>query len=270
MKRKILIPGSLTIVASILFGAQLIYGDRYKTVWEDNFDFDKIDHEFWTVVTGDGCPDLCGWGNKELQYYTDLPENVRIENGVLVLEAHLKDTVDSFFSSAKLATKGKLDFRYGRFEMKAKLPVGRGTWMAFWMLPTVDGNAEWPADGEIDIVEHVGYNPGTIYGAIHTTKYNGMIGTHKVDSVYVKNVDSEFHVYAVEWSENEIKWFVDDNMYNHLKRNEDDVAGWPFNQYDYHLIINLAVGGTWGGKAGVEKSAFPQRLEIDYVRYLTK
>lgn len=240
---------------------------EFELSWEEHFEKNELDSSKWTVITGDGCPDLCGWGNNELQYYMADDNHVRVEDGMLTIEAHKQSQGDCDFTSGKLVTKGKLEWKYGRIEIRAKLPTGKGTWMAFWMLPTLDRNVNWPEDGEIDIVEHVGYNPNTIYGAIHTEKYNGMYGTQKVDSIRLADVKNEFHTYAFEWTDNDMKWFVDDKLFNHIPRDNEDEKGWPFNQYDYHLILNLAVGGDWGGKYGVEESDWPQTMEIDHIKY---
>lgn len=240
----------------------------YQLVWTDDFNNPKIDPGKWGFQTGDGCPNSCGWGNNERQYYTDKKENARIENGRLIIEARKEQTGSRSYSSAKLVTKSKADWQHGRIEIRAKLPSGRGTWPAFWMLPTVEGRKmKWPNDGEIDIMEHVGFNQGMIYGTIHTGKYNHMIGTHKTDSLLVGDVEKEFHTYALEWTHDTMSWYVDDQLYNRLERNGDDNEAWPFNQFKYHLVLNLAVGGNWGGKMGIDDSIWPQRIEVDYVKY---
>mgnify|MGYP006277830433 CR=1 FL=1 len=234
--------------------------------WTDDFSGDHPDNSKWTLVTGNGCPELCGFGNNELQYYTDHTDNVRIEDGVLVIEARKDSMGTNAFTSAKLISKGKGDWRTGRIEVRAKLPTGKGTWPAIWMLPTLNNREmNWPEDGEIDIMEHVGYNEGWIYGTIHTEKYNHVKGTQRSDSIYVENAANQFHTYAIDWSEKEIKWFVDDELYNKIERNGEGKEGWPFDGR-FHLIINLAVGGNWGGKYGVAEDIWPQRFEIDYVR----
>ncbi len=239
----------------------------FELEWEDHFDGTELDSTLWSVVTGDGCPHLCGWGNNELQYYTSDSNNVRVKEGVLIMEAHKQSRGNLGFTSGKIVTKNKVEWKYGKIEIRAKLPTGKGTWMAFWMLPTLNRDIKWPQDGEIDIVEHVGYNPNTVYGAIHTEKYNGMYGTHKVDSIRLKDVKNEYHTYAIEWTKDELKWYVDDKLYNHIYRNGEDEKSWPFNQYNYHLILNLAIGGNWGGKYGVDEDNWPQSMEIDYVKY---
>lgn len=243
---------------------------EYVLVWEDNFEGEVIDTTFWSFQEGDGCPHLCGWGNKELQYYTSAPSNIALKNGHLVIQAHKQKHKTSEYTSAKLITRNKLDWKYGRIEIKAKIPDGLGTWPAFWMLPTLDRNMSWPRDGEIDIMEHVGYNAGMIYGTIHTEKFNHMLGTNKTDSIRVNDAHAVFHTYAIEWDEEGIAWFVDDVKYNDLKKNDEGVDGWPFNEHKFHLIINLAVGGHWGGAKGIGEDIWPQQLIVDYVKYFEK
>lgn len=237
-----------------------------RLVWSDEFDADTLNTAKWSAVEGNGCPDFCGFGNNEKQYYTDNPENVRVENGILTIRAR-KDTLGSSpYSSAKLITKNKGDWKYGRIEVRAKLPEGRGTWPAIWMLPTVEGERKWPLDGEIDIMEHVGYNQGTVYGTVHTQLYNHMVGTQKSDSIYLDDLSETFHTYALEWDEKTMSWFVDDENYLTLeKASGETYEGWPFDQ-EHHLIINVAVGGNWGGKFGIDETIWPQQMEVDYVR----
>ncbi len=265
-----------SIVYSLFFiGLSILIGHgeqkekpSYRLVWEDNFTGKQIDPKKWVFQTGDGCPDVCGWGNNERQYYTDKAENARIENGHLIIEARKEKTGSRSYSSAKLVTKNKADWQHGRIEIRARLPYGRGTWPAFWMLPTVeDRKMKWPYDGEIDIMEHVGFNQGMIYGTIHTGKYNHMIGTHRTDSLFVGDTEKNFHVYALEWTHDSMSWYVDNRLYNKLDRNGEDENAWPFNQFRYHLILNLAVGGNWGGKMGIDDSIWPQRIEVDYIKY---
>ena len=251
-------------LAMILNGSS----SRFSEVWMDDFSGDKIDETKWTIETGNGCPNLCGFGNNEAQYYTDEQSNIRIEDGMLIIEAHKTNDPQRPFTSGKLITKHKADWRYGKIEMKAKLPKGKGTWPAFWMLPTFkDGSMKWPLDGEIDIMEHVGFNQGMIYGTIHTQKYNGSIGTQKSDSLFIRDAHSSFHVYGIEWSPSEISWYIDDQKYLTLKKNDDDYTGWPFDENEYHLILNLAVGGNWGGRMGIDEGIWPQQYVIDYVKY---
>lgn len=240
----------------------------FKLVWEDNFKQPELDTTIWSLVIGDGCPQLCGWGNNELQYYLDKKENVRIEDGKLIIQAHKKPMGNRGFTSGKLVTKNKADWKYGKIEVRAILPYGMGTWPAIWMLPTINSRQRtWPEDGEIDIMEHVGYNHGMIYGTVHTTKYNGSNGTHQPDSIFLEDAHENFHTYSIEWTEDDITWFADGIEYHKLNKGEEDIEGWPFNQFNYHLILNLAVGGNWGGQFGIDQDIWPQTLTVDYVRY---
>jgi beta-glucanase (GH16 family) len=165
-----------------------------------------------------------------------------------------------------MVSKGKGDWLYGRIEVKAKLPRGKGTWPAIWMLSTDWKYGGWPESGEIDIMEHVGYDPGVIHGTIHTKAYNHIIGTQKEGKLTVADCMDAFHVYAIDWSENKMDFYMDDTMYHSVTRDpKDDFTGWPFDQR-FHLILNQAVGGNWGGKEGIDDSIWPQRMEVDYVR----
>lgn len=234
-------------------------------IWSDEFnDSDKLNTDKWNIIVGDGCPNNCGFGNNEKQFYTDSTGNVRVEDGKLIIEAHKVDDERSF-TSAKLTTKGKGDWYTGYIEVKAKLPEGIGTWPAIWMLPTLERGMNWPADGEIDIMEHVGYNQGMVYGTIHTEAYNHVKGTQKSDSIKIDDAHENFHTYAIHWTEDKIDWLIDGNLYQTIEKNNEDVAGWPFNN-KFHLILNLAIGGNWGGKYGIDDKVLPQTLEIDYVR----
>lgn len=240
-----------------------------KLIWSDEFDKDGLpDPQKWTYDVGDACdqPAGCGWGNNERQYYTKGKEkNVRIKNGYLIIEAHQEKINKSDYSSTRLISKNKGDFKYGRIEVRAKLPSGKGTWPAIWMLPTNSPYGGWPRSGEIDIMEHVGYEPDTIYGTPHTQAFNGMIGTHKTGSIYVPDAESSFHTYTVEWTANKIEWYVDDIHYHTFAKIDETPEKWPFDQA-FHLILNLAVGGNWGGKYGIDESIWPQQFLIDYVR----
>ena len=240
--------------------------DFSTIIWQDEFDVDGApDATKWNLDLGDGCPDLCGWGNNELQFYTDVTDNVRVEGGVLVIEAQQNPS----YTSAKLTSEGKGDFQYGKIEARAKLPFGRGTWPAIWMLSTKAGGSTWPDDGEIDIMEHVGFDMNTIHGTLHTRDRNGLIGNQVTGSTTATNVDTEFHVYAIEWYPDRITWFIDDSPI--FTFDTDDVAplknaNWPFNNHPFHLILNIAIGGNWGGSQGIDDTIWPQKMEIDYVR----
>lgn len=236
-----------------------------ELVWADEFEGNEPDSTKWQAYVGDGCPGLCGFGNHELQYYTDQPENVRISDGKLIITAIHDSVENSAYSSAKLMTKGIANWQYGRVEVMAKLPKGRGTWPAIWMLPEENTYGGWPRSGEIDIMEHVGYNQGKIYGTVHTQSFNHMQGTQKGDSIMVADAAEIFHEYAIEWTADRIEWFIDDEKYHTFENTGKNPDDWPFDQ-PFHLILNLAVGGDWGGSRGIDASIWPQSMEIDYVR----
>lgn len=237
-----------------------------RLVWSDEFEDDStLNSGKWTAYVGDGCPEMCGFGNHELQYYTDSQGNVSIIDGKLVITAVKDSMANSAYTSAKIVSKGKGDFKYGRVEVMAKLPEGLGTWPAIWMLPSNKSEYGWPKSGEIDIMEHVGYNQGMIYGTVHTESFNHMKGTQKGDSIMINTASSAFHEYAIEWTSNKIDWFIDDVKYHTFFNTGDGIEAWPFDQ-PFYLILNVAVGGDWGGKYGVSEEIWPQSMEIDYVR----
>lgn len=240
----------------------------WQLVWSDEFETDGLPNASkWNYDTGGH-----GWGNQELQYYTaQRAENARVENGKLIIEARRENWNSNEYTSARMITKGKGDWTYGRFEIRANLPSGRGTWPAIWMLPTqwTYGNGGWPDNGEIDIMEHVGHDPGWIHGSVHTNKYYWKINTQKTAKIRVADAQTAFHVYEMEWSPEKIEVFVDSVKYFSFANEGKGWEVWPFDK-DFHLLLNIAVGGAWGGAQGVDNSIFPQRLEVDYVRVYTR
>ncbi len=256
----------LGIGIMLLMLAQCALAQHGQLVWNDEFDTDgKPDTEKWSFDLGDGCPNLCGWGNNELQTYTNKKSNVRQQDGKLIIEAHPQKGKPGKYTSARLVTKSKGDWQYGYIEVRARLPYGKGTWPAIWMLPTMNGGFEWPKDGEIDIMEHVGYDQNVIVGTIHTNAYNHMIGTEKTASVKVYDAHKHFYNYGLYWTPKKLEWSVNGVVYHTIEKNDDDYNGWPFDK-PFHLVMNLAVGGNWGGRHGVDADIWPQRLEVDYVR----
>ncbi|NJN77834.1 MAG: glycoside hydrolase family 16 protein [Saprospiraceae bacterium] len=243
--------------------------DAYQLVWSDEFETNGLpDSTKWSYDYGIGCPN-CGWGNNELQFYTkNKLENARVEDGKLIIEAHKEIFEKSQYTSARLVTKEKGDWLYGKFEIRAKLPDGRGTWPAIWMLSTDWEYGGWPESGEIDIMEHVGYAQDTVHGTIHTKSYNHIIGTQKAGTIEV-NVSEEFHTYGLEWTEKSMIWSIDGKPYFEFKNENKTFNEWPFDKR-FHLILNLAVGGNWGGKYGVDESVFPKQMIVDYVRVYQK
>ncbi len=231
-------------------------------VWSDEFnETGAPDEDKWGYDIGGN-----GWGNQELQNYTDSRTNSFVKDGKLIIKA-LKQNGN--WTSARLVTKDKGDWLYGRVEVKAKLPAGKGTWPAVWMLPTDWEYGGWPKSGEIDIMEHVGYEMGKIHGTIHTEAYNHSIGTQLGGTIGVNNVASQFHIYAISWTEDEIVWYVDGEEYYRINNPDKTYKEWPFNKR-FHLILNLAIGGTWGGAQGIDPSLEEATMEIDYVRVYKK
>ncbi len=242
-----------------------------KLVWSDEFELDGLpDRTKWNYDIGDGCPRVCGWGNNELQYYTESDSNnARVESGNLIIEAHKSNMGGQSYTSARLVTKGKGDWKYGTISIRAKLPNGLGTWPAIWMLPSENIFGGWPKSGEIDIMEHVGYAQDSIYGTVHTTSFNHMIGTQVGKASYHPDAESTFKTYTLNWDEKQIEWFIDGVSYHSFENRNLSEKEWPFDE-NFHLIMNIAVGGNWGGKKGVDSQIWPQRMEVDWVRVYQK
>src|SRR5690606_18189841 len=232
--------------------------------WADEFDYEGLpDTEKWSYDIGS---ENDGWGNNELQYYTEArPENVHVADGILNITA-IKEEYEGFgYTSARLVSRGKGDFLYGRFVVSAKVPQGRGNWAAAWMLPTDRTYGDWPASGEIDILEHVGYDQDVVHITVHTQDYHHSIDTQVGSSRKIENATTEFHEYRVDWTPEYIRGFVDNVQIFNFPNEGTGSAAWPFDQR-FHWLLNLAVGGDWGGAEGVDDEAFPAQLQIDYVR----
>jgi len=230
---------------------------KWILVWEDEFEGENLDPENWIVETGAG-----GWGNNEWQHYTDRPENVRLEDGLLIIEAREEDYRGSDYTSARLKTQSLHSWTYGRFEARMKLPTGQGIWSAFWMLGEDYPSRGWPDCGEIDIMENIG-EPRTVYGTIHGPGYSGGQGIGKPFTVGGDPFFEGFHSYAIEWAPGEINWFVDGSLFNTIT--DKDVPGKWVYDHPFFLILNLAVGGNWPGYPN-QTTEFPQEFVVDYVR----
>jgi beta-glucanase (GH16 family) len=250
MKKLLLL---LTLTATAGFSQQ----SKRELVWEENFNGTKLDEKTWNFEMGDGCPNNCGWGNNEKQLYTD--RNHELKDGKLIININQEG---DHYTSTRITTAGKKEFQYGRMEARAKLPVGKGIWPAFWMLGSNISKVGWPKSGEIDILEYVGRDPHQVYTTLHTQDSHGNSKNSK--KTEIKNIEEGFHVYAIEWTKEKIEFFVDDvSVYTFQPETKNEDI-WPFDQ-PFFFIINTAVGGNFGGH-DVDNAIFPQQFVIDYVR----
>lgn len=238
--------------------------DGWELVWNDEFDSDAIDLDNWTYDIGGW-----GWGNGEAQYYTDRSENARIEDGMLLIEARQEQFDGSYYTSARLKTQGLQEFRYGRIEARMKVPEGAGLWPAFWMLGSgfEEGSEDpalgWPGVGEIDVMEYIGREPDLVMGTIHGPGYAGAGGLttwHRPGFP----IAEEFHTFAIEWDEDGIRWFFDDEQFAEQTPAVMGSRDWVFD-HEFFLIVNLAVGGTLPGPPALDLE-FPVQLLVDHVR----
>ena len=232
-----------------------------ELVMQDEFDTNGAPNSsLWSYNIGTGNN---GWGNNELQYYTDRPENIVVENGMLKITAIRELYLGSGYTSARILTKGKFEKKYGRFEARIKLPWGKGIWPAFWMLGANSDTVIWPQCGEIDVMEYLGNNPTTVFGTVHGPGYSGAESISKNYSLLNDRFDNDFHVFGIEWGENYINYYVDDVLYNQIT--PEDVPGeWVFNE-PFYIILNMAVGGNLPGTPNTQ-TVFPQTMLVDYIR----
>jgi beta-glucanase (GH16 family) len=230
-------------------------------VFQDEFDVNGApDASKWYYDLGSS-----GWGNHELQNYTNLLPNANNAGGYLNITAIKEVSNGMNYSSARLLSKGAGDFLYGRVEVRAKLPAGRGTWPAIWMLPTDFAYGAWPNSGEVDIMEHVGYDPNKVHFSIHTQNYNWTINTQKTATKNIPTAISDFHKYRIDWTPYAIRAYYDDVLVYVFVNDGVGSATWPFDKR-FHILLNVAVGGDWGGAQGIDDTIFPASLLIDYVR----
>lgn len=233
----------------------------YSLVWEDEFNGTELDMDSYTFEMGDGCPNLCGWGNNELQVYRGAPDNTKVEDGKLVITAQQES--DSEFTSSRIITRDKREFRFGRIDIRAKLPEGQGIWPAIWMLGANINEVGWPASGEIDIMELVGHVPNESHGTAHWGN-SGDPSTFRGNSIVLNEKFSErYHVFSLVWERNSLDWYVDETKIHSLTSATVN-ATWRFNE-PFFFIFNVAVGGNWPGNPDAS-TVFPQQLEIDYIR----
>lgn len=242
--------------------------NEYLLVWNDEFEYTGLpDSTKWKFDT-EGNRD--GWGNNEAQYYTETNEkNAIVKNGILKIVARKENYGGKEYTSARLVSKA--DWKYGKIVINAKLPEGIGTWSAIWMMPGGwtfnDGN--WPDIGEIDIMEHVGHDLGVIHTSAHSKDYQWKKHTQKTATIFIPDADKEFHSYILEWDQNVLKAFVDDSLYFAYENEGLGETKWPYDK-SFYLILNIAIGGAWGSMKGIDDEAFPQTMEMDYVRIYQK
>ncbi|MBC7947221.1 MAG: family 16 glycosylhydrolase [Chitinophagaceae bacterium] len=235
----------------------------YTIWWQDEFNTGTLNTSSWTFENGDGCPNVCGWGNNELEYYK--PENLFFQDGKMLIEAKKESFGGKNYTSSKILTRDKKVFKFGRIDIRAKLPKGKGIWPAFWLLPQSNVFGGWPRSGEIDLMEMIGHEPGRTYATLH---FGPGPGSTQISRNFTLAGGAafydEFHVFSIEWKQDQIKWFVDGNLFSTVNKSDLGAANYPFNE-DFFFIINLAVGGNWPGSPDAN-TYFPQWLIVDYIR----
>ncbi|MCB0838376.1 MAG: family 16 glycosylhydrolase [Bacteroidia bacterium] len=251
------------VIEEILTDAEGFYTpDTYPSmnlVWADEFDGNELNTEDWTYELGDGCDKgVCGWGNNELEIYTNEEKNIKLENGRITITA--RDEGNNVFTSARIITQDKVELTYGRIDIRAKLPKGQGIWPALWMLGANINDVSWPKCGEIDIMEVVGHEPATTHGTVHydNNGYATTTGSRKISS---GDLSDQFHVYTLIWEKDKIQWYLDNELFKNFAKQDN---GYPFNA-PFFFIMNVAVGGNWPGPPD-GTTVFPQEMVVDYVR----
>jgi beta-glucanase (GH16 family) len=240
--------------------ADLNWEFETSAMWQDEFNTNgSPDLTKWSYDIGGN-----GWGNNELQYYTN-GNNASVVDGNLEIVAKKEIVSGRSYSSSRMVSRGKGDFLYGRFEARAKLPKGRGTWPAIWMLSTENQFGPWPSSGEIDIMEHVGYDQNKVHCSVHNSAFNGSRGNTKTASRVIPTATDDFHVYRVDWTPYAVRGYVDGEKYFEYVNDNKGFTTWPYNK-KFHMIMNIAVGGNWGGAQGIDDNIFPKSMLVDYVR----
>ncbi|NHB68102.1 glycoside hydrolase family 16 protein [Perlabentimonas gracilis] len=235
--------------------------DGYTLIWNDEFETNSVNTNKWVFETGNGCPNLCGWGNNELQYYR--AENAWVGDDVLTIEAREEAYQGRSYTSTRMKTQGKFSFKYGRVDIRALLPRGQGIWPALWMLGNSITSVGWPACGEIDIMEMIGGNgrENTVHGTVHWDS-NGHAYTGGGYTLSSGNFANEYHVFSIIWDETYIKWYVNDVKFYEVNITPNHMA--EFHQ-PHFFIFNIAVGGYWPGSPDAT-TVFPQQMRVDYIR----
>jgi beta-glucanase (GH16 family) len=234
----------------------------YTLAWSDEFNAPSVNLANWSFQNGNGCPALCGWGNSELEYYTE--NNLTLQNGMMVIEARKENVGGNSYTSSKILSTGKKTFKFGRIDFRAKLPVGKGIWPAFWMMPESSVYGGWPKSGEIDIMEYLGHEPNKTYGTLHFGPGPGSTQIGKSHVLPTGRFSDEFHVFSLIWKQDQIQWLVDGNVIGTANKADFGTNTYPFNE-QFYFIINLAVGGQWPGNPDAG-TTFPQWMIVDYIR----
>ncbi|SFU30432.1 Glycosyl hydrolases family 16 [Pustulibacterium marinum] len=248
----------VAVICLSMFSTSLFAQKKGKQlVWEENFTAATLNDEDWNFELGDGCPNICGWGNNERQVYTQ--ENHELKDGQLIITAKKEGDL---YTSTRITTQGKQEFQYGYIEIKAKLPTGQGIWPAFWMLGSNITEKGWPWSGEIDILEYVGKEPHMVYTSLHTQDSHGETINSKKTAF--ENIEEGYHTFAIDWDAERIIFFVDEQpVYTFAPENKTE-AVWPFDQ-PFYILVNMAIGGNFGGPE-VDDTIFPQQYSIDYIK----
>ena len=247
----------LLFTGSLLLGSLISGYAQENVIFEEDFNGDSLNMEVWNYEEGDGCPNLCGWGNNEEQVYDR--EYVEVKDGNLVITAVKKD---GEYYSGKINSKDNVEFTYGVIEVRAKVATGKGLWPAIWMLGANIGEVGWPASGEIDILEYIGREPGKVFTSLHTPASHGnTINTRKT---MIDDIEEGFHDYKVVWTKDYIEFFVDDQQLYKFTPEAYDDEHYPFRK-DFYFLINMAVGGNLGG-AEIDDSALPDKFYVDHIK----
>jgi beta-glucanase (GH16 family) len=254
-KKEAVLPAIVPIIAPTVE-----YSFESSAAWADEFDVDGApDANKWTYDVGGS-----GFGNNELEYYTNTTNNAAVKNGVLTITAKKEPYGGMAYTSSRMVSKTAGDLLYGRIEVRAKVPAGTGTWPAIWMLPNDYNYGAWPNSGEMDIMEHVGYDQGNVHFSLHTKLNNA--SNSITSTLNIPTVSTDFHKYREDWTPASIKGYYDDKLVFSYANDSKGFAGWPFDK-PFHILLNLAVGGNWGGVKGVDDTIFPASMQVDYVRF---
>lgn len=239
--------------------------EGYHLVWSDEFNQASLLASDWSFENGDGCPNLCGWGNNELEYYTSSNQNLFFRDGNMIVRALKESYGGKSYTSARIKTQSKRTFRFGRIDIRAVMPVGRGIWPAFWLMPQESVHGPWPTSGELDMMEYLGHEPSKIYGTVHFGPGPGSTNISRSTVFDQGRLDQAFHLYSLVWKQDTIQWLLDDKVYSTITKVDLGANTYPFNE-DFYFIINLAVGGNWPGSPD-QSTVFPQHLIVDYIRF---